>query len=269
MMTGTVSGLSIATMAISAIIVVAIVIAFAIIFRKKGADISTFFIGAATFFLFALILESMVHQIVLLRLPIGTTIQNNIWLYALYGGAMAGLFEEVGRFTAFKTVLKNKTDKPINAFMYGIGHGGCEAILIFSITMISNIVVAVLINSGTTDLILNTVPDEATRQAVVEQFQSLIDTNSFAFCAGVVERANAIVYHIAASVLVWMAAREGGKTRYLYLAIIFHGILDFTVVIASKAFNLNVWLVEAIMLIIVVALIAIIKSIYKKEMAEA
>ena len=61
--------------------------------------------GAGVFVAFALILESIVHQIVL-NGPHGPAIIGNTWLYALYGGLMAGLFEETGRFLSMKFLLK-------------------------------------------------------------------------------------------------------------------------------------------------------------------
>ena len=53
---------------------------------------------------------------------------------------MAGIFEETGRFLAFKTVLRKKQGKDINALMYGAGHGGFEAAALLGITMINNII---------------------------------------------------------------------------------------------------------------------------------
>ena len=46
-------------------------------------------------------------------------------LYAVYGGLMAALFEETGRYSAMRFLVK-PMDFP-NAFMYGAGHGGVEA----------------------------------------------------------------------------------------------------------------------------------------------
>jgi uncharacterized membrane protein YhfC len=88
--------------------------------------------------LFAFVLEQIVHSIVLTS-PAGTKIQGSIWLMALYGGLMAGLFEETGRFLAFKTILRSKRNNDANALMYGAGHGGFEAMMILGITMISNL----------------------------------------------------------------------------------------------------------------------------------
>ena len=63
--------------------------------KKYNCKIETILIGAGTFFLFALVLESLVHLVVLKSVP---AIQENTLYYALYGGLMAGLFEETGRF---------------------------------------------------------------------------------------------------------------------------------------------------------------------------
>ena len=64
--------------------------------RKYQLGVKPFFLGCLTMFLFALVLEQIVHAIVL-GSPAGSAIQNNFWLMALYGGLMAGLFEETGR----------------------------------------------------------------------------------------------------------------------------------------------------------------------------
>ena len=48
-----------------------------------------------------------------------------MWGYALFLGFTAGLFEEVGRYLAFTTILKKRLDWK-NAVAFGIGHGGIE-----------------------------------------------------------------------------------------------------------------------------------------------
>ena len=68
--------------------------------RKHHVKISTILIGAATFIVFALVLESVMHQLVL-NGPHGAAIQGNRLWYALSGGLAAGLFEETGRFLSF------------------------------------------------------------------------------------------------------------------------------------------------------------------------
>ena len=82
-------------------------------------------------------------------LPLGQVLQSNIWLYGLYGGLAAGIFEEVGRFLAFKLVLRNRRER-ITALSYGLGHGGIEAFLLLAVTYFNNLYLfSVLSNGGT------------------------------------------------------------------------------------------------------------------------
>ena len=61
--------------------------------KKTKSKVYPVFIGAATFVVFALILEQILHTVVLKST--GTAITGNIWLYALYGGFAAGIFEDL------------------------------------------------------------------------------------------------------------------------------------------------------------------------------
>ena len=81
--------------------------------HKRGGAWTTFLIGAGTFILFAFVLENLFHALVLLVLfpNAETVIRGNIWLYGLYGGLAAGLFEETGRLLAFRFVLRRRQDR--------------------------------------------------------------------------------------------------------------------------------------------------------------
>ena len=233
-MTGTVSTLSIICMAISGIISFAIPVVLFIYFRKKKkADVLPFFAGCAVMLLFALVLESSVHRLVFAS-PAGEKILNTTWLYALYGGLMAGLFEETGRFCAFKTVLKKYRENDANALMYGAGHGGFEAAALLGVTSINNIAYSVLINTGGIDTVLSAVPAELKPQ-LETAVQTLISASSSQFLLGGAERIFAVTLQIALSVLVWFAAKDPGK-RYLYpLAIFLHFAVDALMVVISSA----------------------------------
>ncbi|MBQ9322755.1 MAG: YhfC family intramembrane metalloprotease, partial [Clostridia bacterium] len=98
-----VPALSMALMAAAMVFAFGAPIVLLFYYKKRGAQVLPFFIGCAVFVVFALILEALVHNIVLKGLPVGEKIMGNTLLYALYGGLMAGLFEETGRFLAFKT----------------------------------------------------------------------------------------------------------------------------------------------------------------------
>ena len=97
-------------MGLLAVLTAAVPIGVMSYLRRRGGRWRDFLVGAGTFFLFAMVLESLVHQVVLTG-PLGSAIQGNIWIFGLYSGLMAGLFEEAGRFTAFKLVLRRRRDK--------------------------------------------------------------------------------------------------------------------------------------------------------------
>ena len=229
----TVSGFAIVMMAVACVCAFIIPIVLFIYYRKKGADILPFFIGCAVFFLFALVIESMFHQLILVKSPVGATIQNNIWLFALYGGLMAGLFEETGRFVAFKTVLKKYRGNDKNALMYGAGHGGFEVIAVLGLTMIGNIYLSVLANTGMASSLMANAPAEysATLQSQVDAIAAVAPPM---FLLGIVERIFAVTVHIAFSVIVWFAVKKGRTVLYT-VAILFHALLDGITVIVSKS----------------------------------
>ena len=72
-MSGHVSALSMGMMGLGALVCVLIPLALLLYYRKKGADILPFFVGCGVFVVFALLLESLVHNLVLKALPVGVS----------------------------------------------------------------------------------------------------------------------------------------------------------------------------------------------------
>jgi uncharacterized membrane protein YhfC len=81
---------------------------------------------------------------------------SNTWLYGGLAALLAGVFEETGRFLAFKFLLKKRTGRK-TAISYGIGHGGFEAVFLLVFTGIQYLTYISLINSGQ----FSTVVDQA------------------------------------------------------------------------------------------------------------
>ena len=126
-------------MVCNAVLTVVVPVGIMLFLHRRGGRWSSFAVGAATFVLFAMVLEAIFHNLVL-GSALGPVIQGNIWLYGLYGGLAAGIFEEVGRFLAFKLVLRKQRDR-VTALSYGIGHGGVEAFLLLGMTMVNNLII--------------------------------------------------------------------------------------------------------------------------------
>ena len=225
-------------MAANAFLGIAVPVCLAVyLVRKHRAKLSSILIGAGTFLLFALVLESILHQLVL-KGPHGSDILGNTLLYALYGGLAAGVFEETGRFLSMKFLMKKEPSKPLPGVAYGVGHGGAEMLIIFGITMINNLVISALINSGQADAIFAKVPEEAAGQlqAQLDQLQTL---GAGTLLIGLWERFSALILHLGLSMLVWVAVRKGGKWLWLFpAAIVLHAIVDAGTVLLQKSTGL-------------------------------
>lgn len=187
--------------------------------HKRGGAWTAFLIGAGTFVLFAMILEQLLHGLVLFS-KVGAVIQGNIWLYGLYGGLAAGIFEETGRFLAFRFVLRSRQDR-ITSLAYGIGHGGIEAFLAVGLRMIYKLIM------GLTYANAEALPSETA--AIIETLLAIPD--DLILWSGF-ERLTAIALHMVLSVLVFASVRT--NRRWLYpVAILIHAAVNFMAVVLN------------------------------------
>lgn len=229
---------SLITIAICAVIGIAVPILLSWwMVKKYNVKVRTILIGAGVFVLFALVLETILHQVVL-KGSIGPTITGNVWYYALYGGLAAGIFEETGRFLAMKFLLKDEPSGAKTAVAYGIGHGGIEMLIIFGFSMVSNLVIASMINLGQADTILSALPadTQAQMQGTFAQFET---STPGTFLTGVWERTSAIILQVGLSVFVWTAVRKGGKWLWLFpAAILIHFLVDASAVLLMDSVSM-------------------------------
>ena len=145
--------LTIAVLVFDVLLSLALPLGLMLVLRKKfHSSIIPFWVGCVSFFLAVSVLENLAHSLVL-GSPAGVSIQGNLWLYALYGGLMAGIFEETGRLAAMK-LLKQRHNRPETALMYGAGHGGIEVLLVMGFSMLQNLVLAVTVNAGQVQTLL-------------------------------------------------------------------------------------------------------------------
>jgi len=261
-MENSVSVISIVCMGISLLIGAAVPLILMAVLRKKyKCRISIFLYGCAVMLLFAFILEQLVHSLVLSS-PVGIQIRNNIWFYGLYGGFMAGLFEESGRYLLFRFVLKNRQKNNYDALMYGAGHGGIEMFVLLSLSMINNLVYSIEINTGAMNHVLENLSGTRldTMRSVVAQ---LTGASPWMFLVSPIERIAALVIQLSLSVLVWFAVKNR-KYFFLYpLAIGLHMLVDMIAVIAGKA-GLNIAVVEFIVYIFAACTVWIASHFWKK-----
>ena len=195
---------------------------------RKKENFTTILIGAAVFVLFALLLEKPIQNALILPdHGVSRFINARPVLWAFVVGLFPGVFEETGRFVAFKTVLKKRKNKE-TSISYGIGHGGIEVIIIFGMTYITYLSYAVMINTGTFQTVIDQVMAEAPDQlGAVYQTMDAIATFSFGTLSlGLVERVGAFLFHVGASILVFYACRDRRKFFLYPLAVLLHTVMD-------------------------------------------
>lgn len=217
----------------NSIIAIIIAIIFSVVFplglmiftkKKTGVGVKSFFVGCGVFFVSVVILEQIFHSLVL-STSVGQNIKNNLIAYSIYGGLCAGIFEETGRFVAFKTLLKKNRDVNETALMYGVGHGGFEVFYILFFMMINNLIYAISVNSGNISSITSVLSGE--KLAAVETIiKTLCETKSIMFYVAIIERISAVILHVSLSILVWFAVKNK-KQWWLYpVAILLHACID-------------------------------------------
>ncbi|MDR1879402.1 MAG: YhfC family intramembrane metalloprotease [Tannerellaceae bacterium] len=256
-----VSSLSMLFMALSAVLSIGTPIFLFFFLRKRFSMSATpMLVGMAAFVVFAFILESLVHQLVLQKSPTGEiALKSQPLLYVLYGIFMAGIFEETARFLSFH-LLKKKYSGIGTGISYGIGHGGVEAVLFAGLSMIGNLVFSMVINSGATAML-----PEAVQGAALEKITTaLTDTASYMFLLSGFERIFAITIQISLSVIVFYSVFDKGKRWLFPLAILLHAITDCPAAMMQVGVIKNVFIVEGFALISALLLVYLAFYTHKK-----
>jgi len=139
----------------------------------------------------------------------------------------AGIFEESGRFAFKALALKPARTQIWEPIAFGLGHGLCEAVWMFS--------------------------------AFWEPIDLLQPTQ---LILPVVERVLAITMHVGFSVIIWNGFQLNQRVRYLVLAILAHGVVDALIPLAGR-FGWGVMALEGILA--GVAGLLLIYTIYSKK----
>jgi uncharacterized membrane protein YhfC len=205
--------------------------------RRYNTSWKAVAVGALIFILFQPVL-----RFPLLKLLQGTNwfTYNSVinpWIISIVLGFSAAIFENTGRFIAFKFLLKNRLQWK-NGIAYGLGHGGIEAILLVGMPLI-NAVIAAMSNP------------------------SLINQAPALYLAGGLERISAMTFHIATSLIVLYGVRNK-KYRYLFYAILAHGILDSSIGFIKNIAVLEVWIGVFAVILLVLIIMNIRKSSNEK-----
>lgn len=239
------------------------IILIAVLSKKYGCRIKHFFVGILVFMVFVVMLESRFNA-AMLNSPNGAAIQNNPLALAVYGAAAAALFEEIGRYVAFRLVLNRDMEADVNALSYGAGHGGFECFYLMAAAGVNNLLMALSYKTAGMDAMLTLADGDASlAQSLAD---TLTQTPAWMYLLGVAERCFAIAMHMGLSVLVWFAVKErGGKITLLLLAIGLHFAVDFIAALLNG--KLPAALLEVIVGVLSVGVVLVARMVWKRYAA--
>ena len=153
-----------------------------------------------------------------------------------------------------------------NSLMYGVGHGGIEAVMIVGMSYISNLMVALMINLKGLDSLLAGL-DAATATATTEQLSALWTIPSYQFFFAGVERISAMMLQIALSYLVYRAVKEK-QMKFYGIAVGVHFAVDAITVILSGYLGSSfagLLALEGVLLALVILICMKVSMLYRAE----
>lgn len=261
-----VSTLSLFFMVLTLVISIGVPVVLLIYFhRKYKISALMVILGVAGMTVMQFFIRIPVLQGVLPQMDWFLKLTKNTWLYALFLGGTAGIFEETGRFIVFGLTRKKRQWK--DGIAYGIGHGGIESILLIGLTYINNLAISIMINSGAYDTMV--APSLPAGQA--EQIKNLlIGTSPGLYAMAGFERLFTVFVQIALSIVVLTGFIKGKRLLYLLLAILLHTLVDAPLVILA-AKGVSPYVIEMIILVMaVIAVFYIVKTrnAFTKENAD-
>jgi len=189
-----------------------------------------FWVGVMVFIAFSRMLEMIPHSLFLLSSnPVSKAINGNVVLYVIYAATVAALFEETGRYLAFRFVLTKHPNKE-TAVTYGI-----ECILVLGVTYIQYYAYGQLINNGSMDKMLSAYKDSSQSVDALNQLITNIKgvTQMTCYMADL-ERISAMMVQVALSILVFQAVYVAGKKYMYWVAVALHFLMDVPAALYQK-----------------------------------
>jgi uncharacterized membrane protein YhfC len=232
-----------AAMIFTLIICFAVPIGLAVfLYIKKKISLLAVAIGALTFFLMQIMIRIPALQILSQTAFYFRLTAYPFW-FALFLGFTAALFEEGGRWLAFRFLMKGHLDHK-NALAMGIGHGGIEAMALVGMVYLNYFVIAFMINDGSFQSSIVPVVGESAANQILAV---LTGTNSTAFLLAGVERGLTLIIQIAFSMLVYFSVRHH-RLIYLGVAMLAHTVLDLLAVYLNQV-GVSMYAIEAVVVV--------------------
>jgi uncharacterized membrane protein YhfC len=193
----------------------------AIVWRRLHVSWRYFGYGALIFFLFQIATRVPITQLLqVAAAPQLASSPTALWAWLAFLALTAGLFEEVGRYVGYRTLLRDQPKTWDRAIMYGLGHGGLESIvLIGGGTLLTIYSLSSLAAGGLATLS----PDQ--QAAARQQLAAVAAQPLWVWGLGAWERVCTLTIQVALSVLV-LQVFVRRSMGWLGLAILLHALVD-------------------------------------------
>ena len=188
------------------------------------------------------VLVFLVFQL-LTRLPLVILLQDTLlasllrsspafnWLWLVILAVTAALFEEVGRYVGYRLFMGREQKTWSKAVMFGLGHEGLESIVLVGGQIILTLLSIVIFSA----ININSLP-AAQRQSVIQQIATINALPIWFPLLAAWGRFWSFPLQVALSVMVLQVFRRH-QIRWLYLAILFHALVDFLTSAFPQAFG--------------------------------
>jgi uncharacterized membrane protein YhfC len=206
-----------------------------IVHKKLAVGWKYFWFGVVVF---------LVSQL-LTRIPLITALQVTVlahllrtstaftWIWLVILAVTAALFEEMGRYFGYRLFMGRELKTWSKAVMYGIGHESLE-----SIALVGGQIVLTLLSVAILSVIpVNSLP-ASQRLADMQQIASINALPVWSPLLAAWGRFWSFPLQVALSVMVLQVFRQQ-HIRWLYLAILFHTVIDFLTLALPQAFGQN------------------------------
>ena len=201
-------------------LVIALPVVAATLWKQRSRALwSSLIFGAVTFLIAQLVRLSLLQGLSLLLNPVARSWDPALllWINSALLVITSGLFEEGARWLVIGCFAKNvRTWR--EGVMFGVGHGGIEALLFVGGSVISALVLS--LSAPTVLAQLEQLPPEQAA-AVQTQLDALTALRWWEPLLGAWERVPAMVFHVGASLLVLLGLLRRDR-RLLLAAMLLH-----------------------------------------------
>jgi len=212
---------------------------------KLKANPIPIFMGMAVFFTTQYLLRLPLLQYLFSIPQVQIAAATYPTAYTFIISLTTGIFEECGRYIAFLWFIKSY-QRWKDGMLFGLGHGGIEALILVGLENINNLIVGAAVNSGASAGL----PADSAAQ-FNEAAATLTGLTAYDFIAANAERFFAICLHIALTMLIIYCVRNH-KPIYLLAAVLLHGFVNFS---AVMLYNLPMGLLWSELFMLAVAVL--------------